>query len=211
MDYYGNNDWRDYHLSHFGIKGMHWGIRRFQPYGKGGYEPETIKDKRLKKLEKLNGEKTFRFLKKELHKQRAKIHGGSNRWMHSKPIGPNSEKLITENNQRRKEYYSSKEYVDWMKKINNLDKKYERDSISDDAYDKEHKKLMSQRPKKNYQDIIPDYVKNAGNGREYPPGYLQNGGRAISLAYLKDLGYSASDAEKLVTKMQKANRTLGFV
>ena len=22
MDYYGNNDWRDYHLSHYGVKGM---------------------------------------------------------------------------------------------------------------------------------------------------------------------------------------------
>ena len=24
-------------LKHYGILGMHWGIRRFQPYGKGGY------------------------------------------------------------------------------------------------------------------------------------------------------------------------------
>ncbi len=42
--YYGNNDYRDY-LAHYGILGMHWGIRRFQPYsvkprgsGKGGKE-----------------------------------------------------------------------------------------------------------------------------------------------------------------------------
>lgn len=25
MEYYGNNDWRDYHLAHFGVKGMKWG------------------------------------------------------------------------------------------------------------------------------------------------------------------------------------------
>ena len=42
--YYGGNDYRDY-LAHHGIKGMHWGIRRYQPYsvaprasGKGGKE-----------------------------------------------------------------------------------------------------------------------------------------------------------------------------
>lgn len=25
MEYYGHNDWRDYHLAHFGVKGMSWG------------------------------------------------------------------------------------------------------------------------------------------------------------------------------------------
>lgn len=30
----------DDYLQHYGIFGMHWGIRRYQPYGEGGYDPD---------------------------------------------------------------------------------------------------------------------------------------------------------------------------
>lgn len=54
MEYYGNNDYRDY-LAHYGVLGMHWGIRRYQPYsytdGRDGFR----KGKEIGAAKKISG------------------------------------------------------------------------------------------------------------------------------------------------------------
>lgn len=52
MDYFAISD-NEFFVSHHGISGMHWGVRRFQPYGQGGYSPKKVRLE--KKIEKTKG------------------------------------------------------------------------------------------------------------------------------------------------------------
>ena len=45
-------------LMHYGVVGMHWGIRRYQPYGNGGYMPKGDIEKVKKAMAKARSART---------------------------------------------------------------------------------------------------------------------------------------------------------
>lgn len=69
------NDYVLNELYHHGVMGMKWGVRRYQPYGEGGYNPEH-KGKFVGKISKRDQKKLYKALKKV---NRQGIYNPSNR------------------------------------------------------------------------------------------------------------------------------------
>lgn len=194
------------YLAHHGIKGMKWGVRRFRnPDG-------TLTEAGKKRYS--NTKVLYKDLKKQLHSARGKEQGGSNRWRVVTPIGQKSKDLIDNADARRKEYESTPEYRQWIKKLKDYDRRVMRDvpsgRMSDEEADAGYDALMRQQPKKNFLDPREGRYELTSSGRKYANSYLNGAGKALSIAYLEDLGYSTETAESLVNQLIRSNMTLGM-
>ena len=100
MEYYGGNDYRDY-ISHHGVMGMHWGIRRYQPYptgynGDGKFLGKKEFKQQLKRDNYVNKEiaKTDKYYNKENKRSDKKIAKLENKLAYSNNLRASARKEI---------------------------------------------------------------------------------------------------------------------
>ena len=214
-------------LYHHGILGQKWGKKNGPPYPldaadhssaekKAGWKKSLNKDGSLtekgeRKYSKMSDRKLYKTLKKQIQKQRSEQHGSANKWRRNLGIGDASNARIEQYKKDRAAYEATPEYKSWVKKMDKLDREGESLDLSNPEavrdYDRRYSELYDQKPKENYNTIL--YAKvNRGKGWEYLDNFLNKGGKEMSLAYLKDLGYNGDVAKQFIKRLNKAGFTL---
>ena len=185
-------------LYHWGIKGMKWGVRRYQN------EDGSLTAAGKKRYDKMSDNQLQKSLYKQVKKARSQQSDWSNQWNVSNTIGKNSKAVADRYREDLRKHQSSDEYKKAVKKMNTLDKRAERGEIDLDQYNKEYEKIQ----KSVYSPELDTSVRITGKGRQYSKEYLNKYGNDLNVAYLKDLGYNDSTAKKFAARVLKANKKL---
>lgn len=186
-------------LYHHGIKGMKWGVRRYQN------ADGSLTDAGKKKYGKMSNDKLSKTLKKQVQKKRAEIHGGSNRWMSYADIGENSKKAIEKFRKDHNKYRNSDAYKKAEKQFIDLNKKYDAGKFDDAEYDAEYRKIQ-----KSIYNPKFDTSVTYTNGRKYVKEYVNGYGKDITVGYLQDLGYNKQVSEEFAKRIINSNRKTIF-
>ena len=185
-------------LYHHGVKGMKWGVRRYQ-----NADGSLTKDG-IERYGKMSNDKLQKTLYKQVKKARADQSDWSNKWNVSNTIGKNSKAEQDRYREDLQKYRSSDKYKRAVKKMSELDKKAEKGEIDMDEYEKQYVNIQ----KSIYSPDLDTSVRLTSSGRKYSEAYLKKYGNDLNVAYLKDLGYDNETAKAFAKRVLEANKKL---
>lgn len=185
-------------LFHHGIKGMKWGVRRYQN------EDGTLTDAGKKRYNRMSDDKLQKTLYKQVKDARAEQNGGASRWNVHNTIGKNSKAEWDKYNADREAHRNSKAYKDALKEWDDLDKRFDEGGMTIRQYNDEFEKIKAN----VYRADLDSSVRFGNKGREYTQAYLDKYGKDLNIAYLKDLGYDEATAKEFTERIMKANKKM---
>ena len=191
------NDSEDF-LAHHGVKGQKWGVRRYQ--NKDG----SLTPKGKKHYDSMSDDKLQKTLYKQVKRARSEQSGKSNQWNIHNTIGKYSKAAQEKYYKDKDKYKNSDSYKQAEKKLKKLDDKFNKEEIDPDQYDIEYENILNS----IYRADLDNSVRYGSKGREYSKAYLDQYGKDMNIAYLKDLGYDDSTAKEFTERILKANKKL---
>lgn len=192
------NDYVLNELYHHGVMGMKWGVRRYQPYGEGGYDPEH-KGKFVGKISKRDQKKLYKALKKV---NRQGMYNPSSRTRNKLLKNEDLREAVSSNKKLMKAVKANNKAFDNLNLTRNLIRISETgDKHTDLLKDAEtrHEKAMNIKDKEiraAVKSILGDYA-------DKPVGKLNNG---ATIRTAKDVLYGMVD--QMATRVDRGRPVL---
>lgn len=185
-------------LTHYGVKGMRWGVRRYQN------ADGSLTAAGRRRYNKMSDNELRKTLYKQVKKARSEQSDWSNQWNVNNTIGKNSKAVQDRYNKDIKEHHNSDQMKEAKKKWDDLNKRYDQGKIDMDDYEMEWEAIR----KSAYKPELDGSVRITETGREYSNAYLNTYGKDLNIAYLKDLGYNEEIAKEFTERILKANKKI---
>lgn len=192
------NDYVLNELYHHGVMGMKWGIRRYQPYGEGGYNPEH-KGKFVGKISKRDQKKLYKALKKV---NRQGMYNPSSRTRNKLLKNEDLREAVSSNKKLMKAVKADNKAFDNLNLTRNLIRISETgDKHADLLKDAEtrHEKAMDLK-NKEIQAVVKSIL---GDYADKPVGKLNNG---TTIRKAKDVLYGMVD--QMATRIDRGRPVL---
>lgn len=190
-------DGKEFELKHHGVKGMKWGVRRYQnPDG-------SLTPAGKKRYDAMSNDQLQKTLYKQVKKARTAQSNWSEQWNVNNTIGKYSKAAAEKYNRDNRERMNTDQYRSAEKRAKALDKRWERGEIDPDEYDREYEKI-----RRSVYDPKFDRSVVYSNGRNYVQEYLNAYGKDLNIGYLRDLGYNEATAKELVERVLQSNKKM---